>query len=105
MAKQEQERAIIALIDNRFVKGEDGSYEEVVEVVKFKTTPAVVKRGYGLTLNLGNYESARIDVSIEVPCYLEDADKADAWARKWVEDRVVQEVRSVRGEDDDTPNY
>ena len=102
MAKQEQqEKAIIALIDNRFVRGEEGSYEEVVEVVKFDTTPAIVKRGYGLTLNLGNYESARIDVSIEVPCYLEDVDKADAWARKWVEERVVQEVNGVRGNEDD----
>lgn len=104
-----QEHAIIALIDNRFVKkGVDGkgeSREEVVEVVQFKTTPAVVRRGMGLTLNLGNYESARLDVSIEVPCYLEDIENADAFARKWVEDRVVQEVESVRGKSDDKPVF
>jgi hypothetical protein len=101
MAKQEQEKAIIAIVNNRFVKSEGGDYEEVVEVLKFDTAPAIVKRGYGLTLNLGNYESARIDVAIEVPCYVQDVEKADRWARAWVEERVVAEVNSVRGKDED----
>jgi len=110
MAKEgTQEHAIIALIDNRFVKkGKDGagtSKEEIIEVIQFKTTPAIVKRGMGLTLNLGNYESARLDVGIEVPCYVEDIENADAFARKWVEDRVVAEVESVRGKPDKKPAY
>jgi len=68
---------------------------------------AKVRRGYGLTLNLGNYESARCDVSIEVPCVLQDVGAADEWARAWVEKRVVQEVENVRGEgsQDGKPSY
>jgi len=103
MAKaKEQERLVIVRVDNRFVHG-DGTEtcitaeDEVVEVKKFETTPAVVRRGYGLTLNQGNYESARIDVSVEVPCYLSDIAKADKWAAQFCEDRVRKEVAEARG--------
>lgn len=93
---------IVAVIDNRFVfKTEtqrETSSEEVLAIHAFEGPVSKVRRGYGLTLNLGNYESARLDVTVEVPCYLEDVDAADEWARAWVERRVVQEVENVRGE-------
>lgn len=99
-ASASTERATVALINNRFTsKGElvrEASAEEVVEVSRFETMPAIVRRGYSLTMNLGNYESAKVDVGIEVPCYLEDVEAADEWAKRWVELRIRQEVRSVR---------
>ena len=105
------DHAIVAIIDNRFVfKKEtqrEQSTEEVVEILKFEGQVAKVKRGYGLTLNLSNYESARLDVHVEVPCYLADVDAADEWARQWVEKRVIKEVENVRGEGstDGKPSY
>lgn len=102
--QENEDGAVVALIDNRFVfKKEtqrETSSEETVAIQKFEPGDPVakVRRGYGLTLNLGNYESARCDVSIEVPCLLQDADAADEWARVWVEERVVKEVENVRGE-------
>ena len=96
--------SIVAMIDNRFVFKQETqretSTEELVSIQKFEPGEPVakVRRGYGLTLNLGNYESARCDVSIEVPCLLPDAGAADEWARQWVEKRVVAEVENVRGE-------
>jgi len=100
--------AVVALVNNRFFfkdanTGEpsfsrEDSSEEVVAICEFVGPVAKVRRGYGLTLNLTRYEFARLDVSIEVPCYLEDADAADEWARQWVENRVMKEVASVRGE-------
>lgn len=95
------ERPVIVRVDNRFVRG-DGTevcvtaVDEVEEVRKFDTTPAVVRRGYGLTLNQGNYESARIDVSVEVPCYLPDIAKADEFAAAFCEERVRKEVTEAR---------
>lgn len=111
--QENEDGAVVALIDNRFVFKQETqretSSEEVVAVQKFEPGAAIakVRRGYGLTLNLGNYESARCDVTIEVPCYLEDADAADEWARVWVEKRVVKEVENVRGEGstDGKPKY
>jgi len=100
--EQEQERPVVIRVDNRFVRGEGTevcitAQEEVVEVRKFETTPAVVRRGYGLTLNQGNYESARIDVGIEIPCYLADLEKADEFAAEFCEERVRKEVAEARG--------
>mgnify|MGYP003418022670 FL=1 len=91
----------VARIGARFVRSGKEEViketEEVIEPAVFKTAPAMVTRGYGLTLNLGNYESARFDVTIVMPCYPEDVDACDEWCRAWVEKRTVDEVASVRG--------
>lgn len=71
--------------------------DEVIEVTKFETEPAKVRVGFGLTINLGNYESARLDVSVEVPCYKEQVDDAYTAAKDWVEQRVQQEVAEIKG--------
>lgn len=101
-AGEGEERAVIVTIDNRFVHG-NGTEDcitkltEVVEVKKFETRPAVVRRGYGVTINQGNYESARIDISVEVPCQIQDVARADEWAAKFIEKRLIIEVASVKG--------
>ena len=107
MKESDQERPVIVRVDNRFVHGKGDetcitAKDEVVEVRRFDTTPAIVRRGYGLTLNQGNYESARIDVSVEVPCYLADIFKADKWAAEFCEQRVRKEVASARAKKKET---
>jgi len=44
-----------------------------IEIRPFATDPARVGVKLGRTINLGNYESARIDVSLDIPCYAEEA--------------------------------
>ena len=89
--------ATTAVVTRTFGKiGAPEISDEKLEVRTFVTAPASVEIGYGLTLNIGNYESARIDVKLSVPCYREEADEAFAFARKWAEERVQQEVKEVR---------
>lgn len=76
--------------------GKPEAQDEVIEVKGFVTQPAQVEIGYGLTLNIGNYESARVDVRITVPCYKEETDAAYDYAKTWAEERVRREVDSVR---------
>lgn len=95
-----QEHAVILHVNNRFKRrtGKEvcvTELNEVVSVHKFDTQPAIVRRGYGLTLNQGDFNSARIDVSVEVPCYLEDIALADKWAAEFVEKRLTDEVTSL----------
>jgi len=94
------EEATVARIDNRYVyrkgTGREVHSDEVVAVAVFDGPVARVRRGYGLTLNIGDYESARVDVSIEVPCYPEDVEAADDWASNFVEKRIEDEVAGVR---------
>ena len=94
------EEAAIAFIDGRYLrKGKEyksDASEEVVSVHNFDGPVARVKRGYGLTMNLGTYESARFDVTLELPCHVEDVDAADEFAKAWVEKRCEAEVAEVR---------
>lgn len=43
-----------------------------ITIRPFATIPAKVAVKLGRTINLGNYESARVDVSMEIPCYREE---------------------------------
>lgn len=70
--------------------------EEVIEVRKFITEPATVSVDYALTINLGNYESARIGVALTVPCYREEIDQAHVFAKEWAEARVKAEQKEIR---------
>ena len=84
-------------------ESEDAS-ESIIEIKDFETTPARVNLKYGLTMNMGNYESVRVDVGIDIPCYVEEIDAAYKKAQEFVIEKINQEKNEVRGEDefDDT---
>ena len=44
---------------------------------------AIVKTQASITINLGNYESARIEAGIELPC--EATDTQEAFKKAWAE--------------------
>lgn len=47
-----------------------------LEVRTFATEPAYVRVSSGMTQNMGNYESLRVDVAVTLPCYVEEIDDA-----------------------------
>lgn len=54
-------------------KDDDGKRTtEKLSVRKFLVEPAYVRVNAGMTKNMGNYESLRLDVSLTVPCYAEE---------------------------------
>lgn len=71
--------------------------EDVIAVHQFVAEPAHVTVDYHLTMNLGNYESARIGVSVQVPCYAEEIDEAYTFAQSWVASRLEKEKSLVQG--------
>jgi len=71
--------------------------EETLAVTKFLGPVSSVTVKYGATVNLGNWESARIDYSLHVPCYPEEINQAFEFADQWVGDRVEQEAAKIRG--------
>ena len=95
------EYAGVVYSSSRYLSGSRETFskdtEEIVVVSKFETQPAIIHRGYGLTLNLGNYESARFDVSVTLPCYVEDIEAADEFAKAFVKARIEKEVEDLRG--------
>lgn len=66
-------------------------------VHRFETQPAEVGLTKGVTLNLGNFESARVEVFCRVPSYLEEMDDAYRFADAFCEQRIMAEIERVRG--------
>lgn len=52
---------------------------------------AHVRFGAGLTINLGNFESARIDVQVELPCDMAEVTPALEEATEFVHARLAEE--------------
>lgn len=106
LVQELDEHSSVAFLNNRFyntktgVTHKESHTEKLVDVKPFNGPVAHIRRGYGLTLNLGDYEAARFDVSITVPCYMADVDAADQWAEKWAEKRISKEVQQIRGSKD-----
>lgn len=51
----------------------------------------------GRTINLGNYESARVDVAVNAPGYVEELLNVYHETRAMVEERITEEVRRIEG--------
>lgn len=51
----------------------------------------------GRTMNLGNYESAKIGVSITVPCEPENLDVAYEFGSEWISAKIEEAVKQVKG--------
>lgn len=50
----------------------------------------------GRTLNLGNYESAKVSVSLTVPCDTNCINEAYDWATSWVSNRIEIAVAQAK---------
>jgi len=75
--------------------GNEEAETETIEVQKFDVEPAYVHVRAGVTKNLGEYESLRVDVSLTVPCYMEQVDD--------VFDSVAEQVSGML--DDEVDKY
>jgi hypothetical protein len=76
--------------------GVEVSKEDTIDVNVFETNPATVSVKAGATVNLGNYESGRVDVMLTVPCYVEEVDRIFKGVKEWVDARVAQEYQELK---------
>lgn len=72
------------------------SKTEQLQPQVFREEPAIVQVSLGRTVNLGNYESARVDVSIRMPCAPADAAATYTRVRDDVQARLLDEVERLR---------
>lgn len=71
----------------------------VLEVRKFETDPAFIRVNAGVTKNLGNYESLRVDVSITAPCYVEEMESVQKHIAELVATMLDEEVEQYLGKE------
>lgn len=86
------------------VKDRGGVYHEAereVEVLRARFTeddpPAFVKVSAGLTINMGNFESLRIDCAVTLPCKRGDLSEAHQIASDFVAERISEEQTNWLG--------
>lgn len=86
------------------VKDREGVYHEAereVEVLRARFTeddpPAFVKVSAGLTINMGNFESLRIDCAVTLPCSRGDLAEAHQIASDFVAERISEEQTNWLG--------
>lgn len=71
---------------------EDSEEREQIEVSRFVTDTAFVTFACGVTRNMGNYESLRMEVRVTLPCYVEEIDEVYLKAKEWVDERLNKEL-------------
>jgi len=77
------------------VSASDGDVE-TVDTPLFVGPTATVSCGLSRTVNLGDYESAKIDVFMSVPCYLGEEQAAFEYAKKFASEKLAEEVKKVK---------
>lgn len=70
--------------------------EEVINPGVFGSGMQIAVEG-GRTLNLGNFESARVNVTITVPCDPDTLNEAYEFATGWVSDKLEEAVKAAKG--------
>ena len=75
--------------------GGESSEEKVLEVRRFETTPARVKVGLGMTYQPKEFHSIRVDVGVELPCYVEEVDACYEDARRRADSYLRAEKKKL----------
>jgi len=66
-----------------------------IDVNVFQTSTATVAVKKGITKNLGNYESVRVDVMVSCPCYVEEIDSVYEDVNAVVEEMIEEQLRQI----------
>lgn len=83
-------------VTRHYPDGTEISDERDLEVQTFESEPAYVRVAMGLTINTGNYNSARLDAGLTLPTYVEEIPGAYAKAWEIVEAEVKQQSDDLR---------
>lgn len=98
--KVEKSKPVVATVTKETkVKGEmmvDKSETQTLNPGVFGNGMQIAVEG-GRTLNLGNYESARVGVTITVPCNEETLNAAYEYATEWVSGKIEEAVKQAKG--------
>lgn len=78
--------------------GPEAVTEEVIEVPRFYGPVARVRIEGGVTMNMGDYQSSRVTVSVELPCYPEETEmeRVGNLASRMVAKRIDSEAVKIR---------
>lgn len=74
--------------------------QEVTEhpgIFNTKNSGCLITFGGSRTYNLGNYESAKVEVSITIPCDPESINCAYEWGKSWADSKIDEVEQNIKG--------
>lgn len=85
----------------RTVYGADTGDEETIEVPFFEAEPARISVKGGITKNMGDYNSIRVDVEVVMPCYpvKSEIDRAYDACSRFIDEYLSAELSKAQGEE------
>lgn len=76
--------------------GDVDAKEDMILVDAFEVPPATSRVNLGMTVNIGNFESLRVDSGVEIPCYKEELPEAQEFCFSLAEKFLFEKVREVK---------
>ena len=78
--------------------GDKQPTQSTIPMPQTEQANATINVSSGITLNLGNYESLRIDVGITLPCKPTKKEIEDTYSKciEWVEEKLQQQTAEVK---------
>ena len=84
----------------KILKSEESTTERIQVLPMTPGVPAgCVSFGYGMTVNMGNYESGKVECRVELPCYLHEIEECFHAAHDFVNERIdvlVTDLHAMR---------
>jgi len=74
----------------------DEKDDQEIEIMPFEGETARVGLDAQMTINLGNYQSAKVGVFLSVPCYIEEVSEVYEVVKRTVEQRMGEEVEELK---------
>ncbi len=93
--RMKKEEALVEV--TRTLHDKEAENEETrVKIRPFITDTARVSVKYGLTISTAQFEFARVDILVEVPCYVEEISDVYEKVAKIVEARILKEHNDIK---------
>ncbi len=98
MNKQQTKQGYTMTTGKSWVQVGDKQAEQKTIPNEQISTPATITVSSGITLNLGNYESLRVDVGISLPCKptKKDVEETYTKALQFVEEKLAEQVAEIK---------
>lgn len=86
-------QSTLSRLTGAFWVSKDGELKDGdIEIGSFEGPTAVVRISGGATVNMGNYQTSRIEVGIEMPCYPEEVPEVYRTLQQTIEAKLKFEV-------------
>ena len=82
------------------VLGQQKTRTKELKIRPFATDTAQVSVKYGVTIPTGNYSSARCDIMISCPCYVEEIHSVYDMVRELVDGLIENETKRFQSEEE-----